>query len=124
MQGKGARAHTHAHIHTRVCEMVLQALTDAIARLLEFLPIEEGPVGQEMSSIFHRVIESNIFDVSHCRRSELEVCYRGHGTLDSLHKSTRVNMDGDHYICRPCLAWHCCATEKCNKFHIIIIIAT
>jgi len=71
-----------------------------------------------MSSILYRVIESNIFDVSHCRRTG-SVLPRTRA-LNVLHKFARVNMDGDYYTCPR----HCCATEKCNKSCAVIIIAT
>lgn len=44
LQGKGARAHTHIHTYAR-SRNDIAALTDAKARLLEFLPIEEGRSG-------------------------------------------------------------------------------
>jgi len=89
LQGKGARTRTR----TRVCVYPLAndivALTNAKARLLEILPIEEG---RKMSSILYRVIESNIFDVSHCRKTG-SVLPRTRA-LNVLHKFARVNMDG------------------------------
>lgn len=101
LQGKGVRTHVrnpHIYVHLLTLRrLVLRLSMDAKTRLLKFLSIGGDRSDEQCPPRSSRVIESNIFDVSHYRRSKLEVCYREHvGTFciswRSIYMYTRASI--------------------------------
>ena len=79
----------------------------AKARLLKFPSIEVGPSATacEAPFVLSRVIESNIFDVSHCRRSETGSVLPRTRMLDVLHKLESRAVRTPHRRRRPPSIW-------------------